>query len=159
MPACWAPCPERRATSRPPAAESAATGCGVATAAAGIIVATVTKTPIGTELAGLVEQLSGGVLFIMLILVGLVALTMLVVVPTVLALFPLFAIVTVAGLYEVIEWQYAISADPDAGHAMLGSQGDPWDAQKDILADTLGALFALLLFFVINRDEVHRVIK
>lgn len=49
-------------------------GIGVATAAAGIIVATVTKTPIGTELAGLVEQLSGGVLFLMLVLVGLFSL-------------------------------------------------------------------------------------
>ncbi|QCP87971.1 TRAP transporter fused permease subunit [Cereibacter sphaeroides] len=49
-------------------------GIGVATAAAGIIVATVTKTPIGTELAGLVEMLAGGNLFIMLILVGLFSL-------------------------------------------------------------------------------------
>lgn len=49
-------------------------GIGVATAAAGIIVATVTRTPIGTELAGLVEQLSGGVLLIMLILVGVFSL-------------------------------------------------------------------------------------
>jgi TRAP transporter 4TM/12TM fusion protein len=49
-------------------------GIGVATAAAGIIVATVTKTPIGTELAGLVEQLSGGILIIMLVLVGLFSL-------------------------------------------------------------------------------------
>jgi TRAP transporter 4TM/12TM fusion protein len=51
-------------------------GIGVATAAAGIIVATVTKTPIGTELAGLVEQLSGGVLFLMLIFVGLFSLVL-----------------------------------------------------------------------------------
>ncbi|MDD9715721.1 TRAP transporter permease [Dinoroseobacter sp. PD6] len=49
-------------------------GIGVATAAAGIIVATVTKTPIGTELAGLVEQLSFGILFLMLVLVGLFSL-------------------------------------------------------------------------------------
>jgi TRAP-type uncharacterized transport system fused permease subunit len=49
-------------------------GIGVATAAAGIIVATVTKTPIGTELAGLVEQLSGGILFLMLVFVGLFSL-------------------------------------------------------------------------------------
>ncbi|MEM8555046.1 MAG: TRAP transporter permease [Pseudomonadota bacterium] len=49
-------------------------GIGVATAAAGIIVATVTRTPIGTELAGLVEQLSGGYLFVMLVLVGLFSL-------------------------------------------------------------------------------------
>ena len=45
-------------------------GIGVATAAAGIIVGTVTRTPIGTELAGLVEQLSMGNLFLMLVLVG-----------------------------------------------------------------------------------------
>jgi TRAP transporter 4TM/12TM fusion protein len=49
-------------------------GIGVATAAAGIIVATVTKTPIGTELAGLVEQLSGGILILMLVFVGLFSL-------------------------------------------------------------------------------------
>ncbi|THD71758.1 TRAP transporter fused permease subunit [Thalassobius vesicularis] len=49
-------------------------GIGVATAAAGIIVATVTKTPIGTELAGLVELLAGGNLFIMLVLVAVFSL-------------------------------------------------------------------------------------
>jgi hypothetical protein len=49
-------------------------GIGVATAAAGIIVATVTKTPIGTELAGLVETLSGGNLMVMLLLIGLFSL-------------------------------------------------------------------------------------
>jgi TRAP transporter 4TM/12TM fusion protein len=49
-------------------------GIGVATAAAGIIVATVTKTPIGTELAGLVEQLSGGILLVMLLLIALFSL-------------------------------------------------------------------------------------
>ncbi len=51
-------------------------GIGVATAAAGIIVATVTKTPIGTELAALVEALSGGVLIIMLVLIGLFSLVL-----------------------------------------------------------------------------------
>ncbi|MEM6637365.1 MAG: TRAP transporter permease [Pseudomonadota bacterium] len=49
-------------------------GIGVATAAAGIIVVTVTKTPIGTELAGLVEFLSGGSLIIMLLLIGVFSL-------------------------------------------------------------------------------------
>ncbi len=61
-------------------------------------------------------------------------------------LFPLFAIISVAGVYELFEWQYAISADAEAGIAVLGSQGDIWDAQKDILSDTLGALFALFIF-------------
>ncbi len=49
-------------------------GIAVATGAAGIIVATVTRTPIGTELAGLVELLSAGHLFIMLLLVGVFSL-------------------------------------------------------------------------------------
>jgi TRAP transporter 4TM/12TM fusion protein len=49
-------------------------GIAVATGAAGIIVATVTRTPIGTELAGLVELLALGNLFLMLLLVGLFSL-------------------------------------------------------------------------------------
>ncbi len=64
----------------------------------------------------------------------------------VLSMFGVFSIVTVAGLYEVVEWLYAVSADPEAGIAVLGSQGDIWDAQKDIMADTLGALVAVGVF-------------
>ena len=55
-----------------------------------------------------------------------------------------------AGLYEVFEWLYAVSSDPTAGAAVLGSQGDVWDAQKDILSDTLGALAALVLYMLIR---------
>ncbi|MDA0789994.1 MAG: DUF2238 domain-containing protein [Proteobacteria bacterium] len=76
----------------------------------------------------------------------------------ILVLFPLFAIVTVAGLYEVVEWQYAISADADAGLAVLGSQGDVWDAQKDITADTLGAVCALALFFLHHPELIRQPI-
>ncbi len=70
------------------------------------------------------------------------------------ALFPVFAIATVAGAYEIIEWQYALNADPTAGIAVLGSQGDIWDAQKDILADTLGAILVIGLFFLQHRGEL-----
>ncbi|HIA04175.1 MAG TPA: DUF2238 domain-containing protein [Myxococcales bacterium] len=69
----------------------------------------------------------------------------------ILYLFPVFAIVTLAGAYEVFEWQYAVLGDPQAGLAVLGSQGDIWDAQKDILADTLGAVFAVGCFAVFAR--------
>jgi len=72
----------------------------------------------------------------------------------IIALFPVFAIATVAGAYEIIEWQYALNSDPAAGIAVLGSQGDIWDAQKDILSDTLGALLAMVLFFIQHRDEL-----
>ncbi len=68
-------------------------------------------------------------------------------------LFALFAIMALAGTYEIMEWQFAVLGDPQAGVEVLGSQGDIWDAQKDILADTLGALTALLLFYVIQRGR------
>jgi len=70
------------------------------------------------------------------------------------SLFPVFAIAAVAGLYEIFEWQYAMSADASAGIAVLGSQGDIWDAQKDILADTLGAILVMSLFFFQHRIEL-----
>lgn len=64
----------------------------------------------------------------------------------ILYLFPIFSLVTLAATYELFEWSYAISSDPDAGIAVLGSQGDIWDAQKDMLADTLGAFLAMAIF-------------
>lgn len=69
----------------------------------------------------------------------------------VLFLFPVLAILSVAALYEIIEWRFAVSADPAAGIAVLGSQGDIWDAQKDMLADGLGALLATFVYFALRR--------
>jgi putative membrane protein len=68
-------------------------------------------------------------------------------------LFALFAIMSVAGGYEVIEWWYAVIEGGEAGVEFLGSQGDIWDAQKDILADTLGAILALGLFKFFKEGE------
>ena len=73
--------------------------------------------------------------------------------PFVAGFFSLFFIMSVAASYEIIEWQYAVIAGGDEGIAFLGSQGDIWDAQKDILADTLGALTALLLFYFVRPDK------
>ena len=62
------------------------------------------------------------------------------------------AIFTVAAVYEIIEWRYAAAADPVAGLAFLGSQGDIWDAQKDMLADGLGSICASLFFLFHYKD-------
>ncbi len=67
--------------------------------------------------------------------------------------YPIFVIATIAMSYEVIEWVYAAMANPEAGIAYLGSQGDIWDAQKDMLADTLGAIFAVSLFYFLRIKE------
>jgi putative membrane protein len=68
-------------------------------------------------------------------------------------LFALFAISFVAMSYELIEWVYAAyGGNAEAGADFLGSQGDIWDAQKDMLMDTLGAVAALLLYLVLRRQ-------
>lgn len=74
----------------------------------------------------------------------------------ILFLFPLFFIVSVAGFYELFEWQFAVLGDPTAGLEVLGSQGDVWDAQKDILADTLGAIFSLGVFSLVYWKELFK---
>ncbi len=62
--------------------------------------------------------------------------------------YPILFIFTVAAVYEIIEWLFAISSNPTAGASFLGSQGDIWDAQKDMLADGLGSIFSILLFWI-----------
>ncbi len=62
--------------------------------------------------------------------------------------YPIFAILAIAALYEIFEWQFALLADPNAGVEMLGSQGDVWDAQKDMLCDGLGSVFAMSIFYL-----------
>ena len=63
---------------------------------------------------------------------------------------PLFFIISVAAAYEIIEWWYAATSGGEAGLAFLGSQGDIWDAQKDMLMDTLGGVTALVLFYFLS---------
>jgi putative membrane protein len=53
--------------------------------------------------------------------------------------------------YELIEWIYAATEGGTAGAAFLGSQGDIWDAQKDMLMDTLGAVFVLVIYYLKNK--------
>ena len=67
--------------------------------------------------------------------------------------FSLFFIMSLAASYEIIEWWYAVAEGGDAGVEFLGSQGDIWDAQKDMLSDTLGAITSLILFCFIRPDK------
>jgi putative membrane protein len=70
---------------------------------------------------------------------------------TVFYLFPVFAIMALAVFYELFEWWFAVSSDPAAGIEVLGSQGDIWDAQQDMLADTLGAVTAMVGYRLMRR--------
>lgn len=72
----------------------------------------------------------------------------------ILLIFPVAVIFSVASLYEIIEWQYAALEGGESGAAFLGSQGDIWDAQKDMLADALGAVCATLFFWLRHRRSL-----
>ncbi|NJB69011.1 putative membrane protein [Desulfobaculum xiamenense] len=74
--------------------------------------------------------------------------------PVVAGLFGLFLIMSVAAGYEILEWWFAVLEGGDVGHEFLGSQGDVWDAQKDMLLDTCGALASLALFYGLGRHRV-----
>ncbi len=56
----------------------------------------------------------------------------------------LAAVMSASLVYELIEWFAASVFGEGTGAAYLGTQGDTWDAQKDMALASLGALLALL---------------
>lgn len=53
-------------------------------------------------------------------------------------------------LYELIEWLAAELLGNDLGQAYLGTQGDVWDAHKDMALAACGAVLAMLVTAVVN---------
>jgi len=51
-----------------------------------------------------------------------------------------------AAFWELLEWWVTLLVASDVGQAFLGSQGDIWDAQWDMLLALIGALVVLPLF-------------
>ncbi len=57
-------------------------------------------------------------------------------------LLPVTFMMSHAMIYELIEWFAASVFADDVGQAYLGTQGDVWDAQKDMFMATIGSLIA-----------------
>jgi len=51
--------------------------------------------------------------------------------------FTLTTIVTIASVYELLEWFVVVLFHPELGSAFLGTQGDIWDAHQDIFVAIL----------------------
>lgn len=66
-------------------------------------------------------------------------------------------VLAIAAFWELIEWWTALLAAPDVGTAFLGSQGDPWDAQWDMLLALIGAGIALPLFRTVHDRSMQRI--
>jgi putative membrane protein len=63
---------------------------------------------------------------------------------------PLEFLLATSALYELIEWGAAEVFGGDLGVAYLGTQGDVWDAQKDMAMAGLGGLIAMIITATIN---------
>jgi putative membrane protein len=64
---------------------------------------------------------------------------------------PLDLTMSTSMLYELIEWGAAEAFGGDLGAAYLGTQGDVWDAHKDMALASLGALICMLITAAVNR--------
>jgi putative membrane protein len=64
---------------------------------------------------------------------------------------PLDFTMSTSMIYELIEWAAAEVFGGDLGAAYLGTQGDVWDAHKDMALASFGALIAMLITLAINR--------
>jgi putative membrane protein len=63
----------------------------------------------------------------------------------------------ISAAYEWIEWGVSISTG-DKGDSFLGTQGDIWDTQSDMLFATVGACIGLLLFSKIQDKQLEKLL-
>ncbi|WP_350432308.1 DUF2238 domain-containing protein [Shewanella sp. H8] len=63
---------------------------------------------------------------------------------------PLNLIMATSMLYELVEWGAAEIFGGELGMAYLGTQGDIWDAHKDMAMASLGGFIAMVITLVIH---------
>ncbi len=66
-------------------------------------------------------------------------------------------VLAIAAFWELLEWWVALIAASDVGTAFLGSQGDIWDAQWDMLLALLGAMIALPLLSGLHDRSMEKL--
>lgn len=64
---------------------------------------------------------------------------------------PVTVIVSASGFFEIVEAIVAQIVSPELGTAYLGTQGDEWDAQKDMAAAVAGAAVSAVLVLALDR--------
>ena len=65
-----------------------------------------------------------------------------------------------SGLFEVAEAVVANIVSPELGSTYLGTQGDEWDAQKDMATSLAGALLTMCVSFVMGwfpSPDIHKL--
>jgi len=68
----------------------------------------------------------------------------------------LCVVLAISASYELFEWAAAVALGQGADE-FLGTQGDPWDTQSDMLFALIGAVTALLVFSRIHDRQIRRI--
>lgn len=66
---------------------------------------------------------------------------------------PVSAVLAQSGFFEVIEAIVAVIVSPELGSVYLGTQGDEWDAQKDMAAAFIGSIFTMACTLVLSTHK------
>jgi len=64
---------------------------------------------------------------------------------------PLDVVMSTSMVFELIEWAVAVWVGGDLALDYLGTQGDVWDAHKDMALASTGALITMLITGAVNR--------
>jgi putative membrane protein len=76
---------------------------------------------------------------------------------------PVEFVLAFSALYEILEWLIAVIFGGDLGIAYLGTQGDQWDAIKDMALAGLGSVIAMgivmLLLLVLTRGAFWKELR
>lgn len=70
-------------------------------------------------------------------------------------LLPVEILLSASCVWELIEWGIADVFFPEQGISYVGTQGDVWDAQKDIFVAVCGAALSMLAGYLLKRRMGH----
>lgn len=73
-----------------------------------------------------------------------------------LAFLSVCVVLAISATYELVEWGAAVALGQGADE-FLGTQGDPWDTQSDMLFALIGAVAALLVFSRLQDRQIARL--
>jgi putative membrane protein len=57
-------------------------------------------------------------------------------------------VLAIGAMYEILEWQLAVTMSPHMAESYNGQQGDIWDAQQDLALAMFGAVCAGVLLWI-----------
>jgi putative membrane protein len=65
-------------------------------------------------------------------------------------------VLAISATYEFVEWGAAVALGQGADE-FLGTQGDPWDTQSDMIFALIGSIAAQVLFNKVHNSQIHRL--